>query len=120
MLATQPREQLSDFPPPQHRARNDDTTESVPGAESDGSERLLKRTYTTTTCSATDSPIAAQSQRLLNNPTNALMRSERALTVCVTAIGAVRIRLDEFADRKAVGRLIGRDGEACAHEASLP
>ena len=46
-------------------------------------------------------------------------RKEGHLTVCITAIGAVRIRLDELADRKAVGRFIRRDSEVFAHEASL-
>jgi hypothetical protein len=45
---------------------------------------------------------------------------ERHLTVRITAIGAVRIRLDELADRKALGRFIERDGEVFAHETSLP
>jgi alcohol/geraniol dehydrogenase (NADP+) len=41
---------------------------------------------------------------------------DRHLTFRITAIGTVCVRLDELADRKAVGRFLGEDGAVLAHE----
>src|ERR1700740_110324 len=44
---------------------------------------------------------------------------ESHLTLRVATIGAVRVGLDEFADREAIGGFRGRDCDVLAHELSL-